>query len=647
MARQTPDPQVRISRRNRWKVIRTILQIILVLFVLFLAVRALLRHREQQAAREAEPAYISSSECELVQSPVSGGIEPRNTDGTSFIAISYNGLTTSDRMDSSIVTQQAYEEQMAALHASGYVTITQQDVVDYYLYHSTLPEKAMLLIFEDGIYNTAELAQGALEKYGYIATACTYAQNLDDVESKFITTANMKELLNNSYWELGSNGYRLSYINIFDRYGNYFGHLTTDEYVLIHDWLRRDYNHYLMDFLRDENRLRQETVEQMEERIAYDYEQMRDIYSAELGYVPSLYILMHSNTGAFGNDPLVSDQNRKMMTQVFDMNFNRQGSCLNTLDSSIYDLTRLQSRHYFSTNHLLMRIWDDTGDEVAFVVGDAQEAAKWKVSEGVAEFKDGNQIILTTEPYAEGKMLLEDVRVADVDMTVTLQGNIVGRQGLCLRTDESLSSGVEVALENNELVVRDLSAGGAELFRQNLFTLDGGPFKSEQEDEREGLIALQQAIIQWDDDPARVAEAEAELERLNATTAVNLEEGGTPLMPELDTSDRDSRKLRIQLIGTRLSVWLDDKLVAEHIAVSGSGAGSVAFTAGVWKESNRYSQTNLYDDVYDAVFVNTQIADVESSANVYYQYRTDDLLSAGDSAQGVVGRVLNFFIENF
>ena len=152
-----------------------------------------------------------------------------------------------------------------------------------------------------------------------------------------------------------------------------------------------------------------------------------------------------------------------------------------------------------------------------------------------------------------------------------------------------------------------------------------------------GLMVLRVAAIR----------NEAELERLNATTAVNLEEGGTPLMPELDTSDRDSRKLRIQLIGTRLSVWLDDKLVAEHIAVSGSGAGSVAFTAGVWKESDRYSQTNLYDDVYDAVFVNTQIADVESSANVYYQYRTDDLLSAGDSAQGVVGRVLNFFIENY
>lgn len=647
MARHTPDPEVRISRRNRWKVVRTILQTILVLFVLFLAGSALYRHRTKQEVEEAEPDYISSTECELVQSPVSGGIEPRNTDGTSFIAISYNGLTSSDRLDSSIVTQEAYEEQMAALHASGYVTITQQDVVDYYLYHSTLPEKAMLLIFEDGIYNTATLAQDALEKYGYIATACTYAQNLDDVESKFITTANMKELLKNSYWELGSNGYRLSYINIFDRYGNYFGHLTTDEYVLIHDWLRRDYNHYLMDFLRDENRLRQETVEQMEERIDYDYEQMRDIYSAELGYVPSLYILMHSNTGAFGNDPLVSDENRKMMTQVFDMNFNRQGSCLNTLDASIYDLTRLQSRHYFSTNHLLMRIWDDTGDEVAFVVGDAQEAAKWKISEGVAEFKDGDEIILTTEPYAEGQMLLKDVLVDDVDMTVTLQGNIVGRQGVCLRTDESLSSGVEVALENNELVVRDLSAGGAELFRQNLFILDGGPFKSEQEDEREGLIALQEAIIQWDDDPGRVAEAEAELARLNATTAVNLEEGGTPLMPELDISDRDSRKLRIQLIGTRLSVWLDDKPVAEHIAVSAGGRGSVAFTAGVWKEDDRYSQTNLYDDVYDAVFLNTVITGVEDSSSVYYEYRSDDLLNVEESAQGMVDKVLDFFVEHF
>ena len=416
--------------------------------------------------------------------------------------------------------------------------------------------------------------------------------------------------------------------------------------MLIHDWLRRDYNHYLMDFLRDEDRLRQETVEQMQERIAYDYEQMRDIYSAELGYVPSLYILMHSNTGAFGNDPLVSDKNREMLTQVFAMNFNRQGSCLNTLDSSVYDLTRLQSRHYFSTNHLLMRIWDDTGEDVAFVVGDEQEAEKWYVDEGVAEFR-GNEIILTTQPYAQGRMTLKTGLMDDLDMTVTLQGNVVGRQSVCLRTDRELSRGVEVALENNELVVRDLTGGGEELFRQNLFTFDGGPFISEQEDEREGLIALQEAILQWDDDPERVEEARQELARLQATTAISLEEGGTPYVPELDISDRDSRKLRIQLSGTRLSIWLDDQPVVERLAISERGRGSVALVAEVWKETERFSQTNLYDDVYDAVFIDPVIRDLDDEKSIFYQYTLQGTQAMEYTFQNVIGNILDFFVEHF
>lgn len=157
-----------------------------------------------------------------------------------------------------------------------------------------------------------------------------------------------------------------------------------------------------------------------------------------------------------------------MLTQVFAMNFNRQGSCLNTLDSSVYDLTRLQSRHYFSTNHLLMRIWDDTGDDVAFVVGDEQEAEKWYVDEGVAEFR-GNEIILTTQPYAQGRMTLKTGLMDDLDMTVTLQGNVVGRQSVCLRTDRELSRGVEVALKTMSLWLRDLTGGGEELFLPESF----------------------------------------------------------------------------------------------------------------------------------------------------------------------------------
>ena len=168
--------------------------------------------------------------------------------GPHFIAISYNGLTDAAREGGKIVTVGSYEEQIQALKASGYQTITQQDIINYYKNGTALPEKAMLLIFEDGILYTTELAQPAMIANNYIATACTFAENLSDTEDLYITADGIKKLNKTTYWETGSNGYRVSYINVFDRYENYFGELSTREFLAVHDYLRRDYNHYLMDY---------------------------------------------------------------------------------------------------------------------------------------------------------------------------------------------------------------------------------------------------------------------------------------------------------------------------------------------------------------------------------------------------------------
>ena len=67
----------------------------------------------------------------------------------------------------------------------------------------------------------------------------------------------------------------------------------------------------------------------MKTRISYDYETLRRIYQAEIGYVPKLYTLMHSNTGSFGNNDKVSAVNEYWIKELFKMNFNREGYCLN------------------------------------------------------------------------------------------------------------------------------------------------------------------------------------------------------------------------------------------------------------------------------------------------------------------------------
>ena len=604
----------RLARKNTFKVIRTILELLIIAGVILWAVSSLLSYSSKQRIlrQDAELDCTMIPSSEIVEGWESAG----KASGAHFIAISYNGLTDVEREGGKIVTKAVYEEQLQSLKASGYQTITQQDVVDYYLKGAPLPEKAMLLIFEDGIMNTTRLAYDALWKYNYIATACTFAGNLSDEEGLYITANEMKQLENTTFWELGSNGYRLSYINVFDRFENYFGHLNTAEFLDIHSFLRRDYNHYLMDFLRDEDRLRTESVEEMEERIAWDYEKMEELYKDELGYVPALYILMHSNTGAFGNDPLVSHKNAEMLESIFAMNFNRQGSCLNTRDSSIYDLSRLQSRQYFSSNHLMMRIWDDTGHEVAFRLGDKNKAAEWERRSGVAEFKS-RRIIVTTMPYGEGEICLTRDLPSDLDLSVRLLGNTVGQQAIKLRTGDDGKGGVTVRLYDNHLLLED-GAENEPVLDLDLLRFDGGPFVSEPEEELNGKIALCETIIENDHDEDRIAAARRELETLRSVKAPGIADGAEPFIPELDIDEQDSRDLRIRLEGGRIFIWLDGELVADGLSVS-SGSGSGLFLeAAVTQGTERFSQTNLSDDVYDGIFAELNISSL--SGNSLYAY---------------------------
>ena len=596
-----------LRRKDVLKVVRTVFEILVILAVVLWAAVSLVSHRSRQRIINAD----AELDCTMIPcDEVVGALSPTVTAvGPHFIAISYNGLTDKEREGGKIVTQASYEEQMETLKASGYQTITQQDVLDYYKNGASLPEKAMLLIFEDGIMNTTELAQPALWKYNYIATACTFAGNLSDEEGHYINAEEMHKLRHTTFWETGSNGYRVSYINVFDRFENYFGNLNTAEFLDIHEFLRRDYNHYLMDFIRDENRLRTESVQQMEERVAWDYEKMEELYKQELGYVPALYILMHSNTGAFGNDPLVSRKNAEMMESVFAMNFNRQGSCLNTRDSSIYDLSRLQSRQYFSSNHLMMRIWDDTGHKVDFRLGDASKAADWVRRTGAAEFKS-RKIILTTLPWGESEIGFGRSMPKDLELSVRLQGNIVGRQAVMMRTDANGNGGVTVCLYDNALLIED-GESKTPLFELDLLKFDGGPFVSEPEEERNGKIALCEAIIVYDEDEERISDARAEREALLNMWVPGIADGAEPFIPELDIDEQDDRSLRIRLEGSKISVWLDDRLVADGLRVSEGAGNGLFLEAAVTQGTERFSQTNLSDDVYDGVFTELSVSSLD------------------------------------
>lgn len=515
--------------------------------------------------------------------------EPYDTTGVSdnadsgFIAVSYFGV---DRNGTdTLISTDRLNEHLKALTDNGYVTITQQDIIDYYTKGKKLPKKALFLIFEDGRTDTAIFSQKITEEYNLKSTILTYADRFEKDDPKFLQPSDLKKLEKSTYWELGTNGYRLEYINVFDKKENFLGRMTSLEFSKKSDEIGRDYNHYLMDFIRDEDNVPVESYYEMKNRIDYDYETSSKIYKDKLGRNPDLYILMHSNTGQFATNKKASKINEKWIKDLYKMNFNREGYALNTLDSSIYDLTRIQPQAYWPTNHLLMRIYDDTKQNMDFVTGDEKKAADFKEIKGKAEFED-DTVTITSEPKSNGLFkLLNSDNYNDIDLYVKLQGNIIGSQSIYLRSNDDQSNSVSVELTNNIISVKDKSDNDEKVL-----------FSKELDADKE----------------------------------------------EFDIKDPGYREVHVTLDDNKLSLDVDNVNIADNVEVSNNDKGSV-YLESKWTDYG-YSQRNLADDVYDGVFKELDIKDI--SGNELYSNALKGKDKVIYSVKNYFNRIVNWFIIN-
>lgn len=514
-----------------------------------------------------------------------------------FITVSYFG--TDIKGDETLISAKRLEQHLTALRDSGYVTITQRDILDYYEKGKGLPERALFLMFEDGRRDTAIFTEKFLERLNQKATVLTYADKFGKKDDKFLSPRELLELKKGSYWELGSNGYRLAYINTFDRYGNYFGQLNSVEFNRVAKYVDRNYNHYLMDYIRDEYEIPLESHAEMKARIQADYAFMEDVYTKELGEVPLLYILMHSNTGMFATNEKASAVNEQEIYETFRMNFNREGFCLNTADISPYDLTRMQPQSYWSVNHLLMRIWDDTGLIQAFRAGDPEIASRWEVLEGAAEcLAEG--ITLTTLPDGRGLMRLAGSEGQDdLHISARLKGNKLGSQSVYLRADDGLDSYAVVRIEDNILIVGEKGGGAEEArFTLDLDVFDGIVWQTKEEDRLESQRTAMEAKRVYGE---KTAENRRIIESLREDRAgASSEAGNGDYVPALELKTGGDRLIDIFLSGNRLAVAIDQKQAAE-VTLSGNAKGSLYLEARSMLRG-AYSQRNLADDVYDGVF---------------------------------------------
>ena len=527
-----------------------------------------------------------------------------------FIALSYFGVDRNGTPKR--ISKKELDKQLNALYGQGYQTISQQDVIDFYTKGKALPEKALFLSFEDGRNDSSIFAHPSLKKYNYKATFLSYANKMGNSDRKFLQPKDMLEMAKGGYWELGTNGYRLTYINIFDDEGNYIG--VRDENQLRNKEHIEYYNHYLMDFIRDENMIPLEHRDEMEERIKKDYQLMNDIYTEQLGYVPGVYMIMHANAlyGAANN--LVSNINDEQIREMFDIHFNLEGNAYNKQDASLNNLTRVQPAPYWYTNHLLMKIQKDSSQKMEFVLGNEDRAEMWKQIGGATEFMD-NRIVLTSPPGKEGKLyLLNSDGYEDIKLTTSLAGNVVGKQLLYLRYDEEKNAFVRIKLENNKVIVEEKPSGKA--------VKQLGAYK---------LSDIEKKIEDITFDKATVYTHEQTMA------------GARTPEDEYQVNIKQTREFEIAIQGNKLSVNVDgEPIFADQEIDSSLVKGGIALGAS-------YHKQNKKDDIYDGVFDDVIVKSIEENVDekILFSNTLDGFQKVVGTFKKSINNATNWVIDTF
>ena len=609
--------------KDRVKVIRSIFEGIFLLILLVVTIRALVRFKKYEPFSEENTVM----------------------DETGFIALSYFGV---DRTGTNtLISTEQFNKHLEALKMNGYVTITQNDIKNYYENGKKLPKKALFLMVEDGRNETAIFAQDIMEDLNYKATMFSYAKNLNSKDNRFLKAKDLKRIHDTGWWEIGTNGYRLSFINVFDRYDHYLGDLSSLEFSRNAKYLKKDYNHYLMDYKRDAYDIPTETYSELRERIMLDYHRIEEIYTNDVGIMPMAHCLMHSNTGAFGTNQNASDINEEHIRSLFTMNFNREGHCFNNQENSIYDLTRVQPQAYWSANHLLMRVKQDTKEDITFVKGTSKNANHWDQIAGAAEFEN-EIIILTSEPSSEGRICLNQGKsYQDVKLSVQLTGNKLGIQGIYLRANDDLSQYVKVELNHNILYVYEKNNEVEnKIYELNLDEFDGIKYLTVEEDERQCLIGENKTVLKYSDSSSERKQAKAniaDLKKQNKKTNGESEY----YIPEVGISEQGNRTLCLELKNNQLSIRLDGKQVIKDLVINCMAKGNIQLQSACGEYQNGYSQRSLVDNVYDGIFEKLQIYNItdETTTLVY-----SDLLEGWDKisyqANQRWNRILNWFIKH-
>lgn len=168
------------------------------------------------------------------------------------------------RLGKYVIAPSQFEEDLKFLKDNGYTTIVMQDLIDYVYSGGTLPEKPVILTFDDGYYNNYLYAYPLLKTYNQKAVISIigkytdlYTDNHDEnANYSHVTWGNVEEMKNSGLVEIQNHSYDLH---------------TVDK--------KRN----------GSKRNKGETLEEYERTLNLDIGKLQKEFSDRLGYTPTTY----------------------------------------------------------------------------------------------------------------------------------------------------------------------------------------------------------------------------------------------------------------------------------------------------------------------------------------------------------------------
>ena len=304
-----------------------------------------------------------------------------------FMALSYAGI--GEGSPEVYPTPERVAEQLAALRAAGYRTITPADALAFLAGRRPLPAKALLLLFEGGRKDSVIYTAQAFQDTGFAATLALPTRLLKARGNFFLRRGDLKRVAKMGTWSLAGMGHE-AIDEIPAAPGGAPGHFLT----------RRAWTDAGAESVPDYAR-----------RIAADYARCREILAPFAGAEPLAYVYPFADAGQGPEaDPDARALNRDLVEKNFQLAFVGALHPFNGPGADPYELNRWRVPGNLSGAELVWLL--EQFAPRAAAAGDLRDVGAWQLDGDVRYSETGVDVEPGAAVWARGSDNWSDVEIA-------------------------------------------------------------------------------------------------------------------------------------------------------------------------------------------------------------------------------------------